>query len=1086
MTVTSHAWLDIIIGVVVSVVSSIMNAAGLNLLKLDHVRNRALVMERQRQDCSRPMWLLGLTLYVGSQIAGSTIALNFLKTQWVAPLGSIALIFNFIFAKILVGTRITQRDVLGTVIVMVSVVWIVCFGNMNSAGADIEDSLTIIDLKNLFSRIVFIIYFSILNLAIIGLLALGTYAYWAITLDESNLDPTTERQIRKRMKMKLTALLGKNRFTRATGLACEEDEDESDIEGGNGVEERIGAARDLLMKKVVAMIMATCGGLLAGETLLLAKSGIKLITSSIPGAAAGHGIGEGAGGGTIPAPGGQGQNQFQDSLSFFILFLLVLTAIMQVVCLNMALKLYDSVLVVPIFYGFYATFGLFNSMIYLNQVSDYQVWVLILILVGIVALIFGVRLLSAPKPEIGAGASAVMVAGTAPTGGDDGHGGLLVGEEHEGKILGDAKLGRTDHPSGQEHYQQQPGFGKEIVEAHDADGILDLATLTPTEPDSITLSSTAATPRRFSFLNKWGDPFSRKRDSSSTMTTTVASGTGAEIVIVNSIHGITADNEDLERSAYGQQRTKHSRQGSIQAPHQIIAALKGNSISGDKYRDEADEGRGRNAIDGRKRIPPPRIDTLSGSGGGVPTSPTAAAYVRGRSETRRRQSSPGGPRPMSPSEFRAQYTNSPFPIKPKHLKEGAPGLGSRSSSPGAWGDGKDGQRSRSTQRGHSPRWSTVSAKMDQVFEDLNPFKNFRRSSVDLGVGHGRQPRSRQTSLSGLPSEWDEAALNRKLNHSTLFGENGSRHSSRASSPSGSQYSTPSHSRRQSTTTEMVGGGSGMMLDEEISGIGPLDPAPRYSDRDYYGAGNSSSSSQPGQEPQRYQNHYFTGTPPPLSATLQHQSSFGTLPEAVHHSHHHHHHSGSHPYPTKAHGRQLSFTTKNDGRGSSSSSTGGMAAALASVGLSKGSGSSPFGNTSGTFGPPSGNRSFSAVGSSASPTTDSPGSSSGQNFLPLSVQLQLQQLSQLQHYPTSQLQHSMTTSSISTIGSVMPQKTRPSDGISVSSAFSTETSLAQFVTQGMTPSQSLQAMELDMDQVEREMEYEYGGGGQGEEHDDDLD
>jgi len=76
MAVTSHPWIDIFIGTVVSVVSSILNAAGLNLLKLDHVRNRALVMERQRQDCSRPRWLVGLALYLISQVFGSTIALS--------------------------------------------------------------------------------------------------------------------------------------------------------------------------------------------------------------------------------------------------------------------------------------------------------------------------------------------------------------------------------------------------------------------------------------------------------------------------------------------------------------------------------------------------------------------------------------------------------------------------------------------------------------------------------------------------------------------------------------------------------------------------------------------------------------------------------------------------------------------------------------------------------------------------------------------------------------------------------------------------------------------------------------------------
>lgn len=76
MTVTGSSWLDFVIGFVVSLIASVMNAAGLNLLKLDHVRNSARAQERQRHECGRPLWHVGLYLYVGSQLAGSTIALS--------------------------------------------------------------------------------------------------------------------------------------------------------------------------------------------------------------------------------------------------------------------------------------------------------------------------------------------------------------------------------------------------------------------------------------------------------------------------------------------------------------------------------------------------------------------------------------------------------------------------------------------------------------------------------------------------------------------------------------------------------------------------------------------------------------------------------------------------------------------------------------------------------------------------------------------------------------------------------------------------------------------------------------------------
>jgi hypothetical protein len=45
-----------------------------------------------------PSWLTSV---------GSPLALKYLRPDWVAPLGSTALIFNFIFARWLVGTRMS-------------------------------------------------------------------------------------------------------------------------------------------------------------------------------------------------------------------------------------------------------------------------------------------------------------------------------------------------------------------------------------------------------------------------------------------------------------------------------------------------------------------------------------------------------------------------------------------------------------------------------------------------------------------------------------------------------------------------------------------------------------------------------------------------------------------------------------------------------------------------------------------------------------------------------------------------------------------------------------------------------------------
>lgn len=44
-------------------------------------------------------------IYILSQVLGSPLALRYLRPDWVAPLGASSLIFNFVFAYFLVGTR---------------------------------------------------------------------------------------------------------------------------------------------------------------------------------------------------------------------------------------------------------------------------------------------------------------------------------------------------------------------------------------------------------------------------------------------------------------------------------------------------------------------------------------------------------------------------------------------------------------------------------------------------------------------------------------------------------------------------------------------------------------------------------------------------------------------------------------------------------------------------------------------------------------------------------------------------------------------------------------------------------------------
>ena len=82
---------------------------------------------------------------------------------------------------------------------------------------------------------------------------------------------------------------------------------------------------------------ACCGGGLAGMCLVFAKAAVGLIAGSLSQKNTG--------------------NQFGHLAPIFTFIFLAITAVSQITCLNRGLRVYDSTLVVPVFYGVYTATG---------------------------------------------------------------------------------------------------------------------------------------------------------------------------------------------------------------------------------------------------------------------------------------------------------------------------------------------------------------------------------------------------------------------------------------------------------------------------------------------------------------------------------------------------------------------------------------------------------------------------------------------------------------------------------------------------------------------------------------------------------
>ncbi|KIO30760.1 hypothetical protein M407DRAFT_20285 [Tulasnella calospora MUT 4182] len=368
-----------LIGLAIILFSSILNAGGLNLTKLDHLRTSALPKSARKKDFLRPLWVLGMILYILSQLIGSTLALEYMRAEYVAPLGSTSLVFNFMFAS-LIGTPVTKWDIYGTVVVVAGVIGIVAFGSVNSG---LHPDTDLDRLKTMWSRPGWLGYFVLMALGII-IVYIGTSQLDAIWVARGDLQALpTSRTAPPPVKADAGWWAStKGKLGQALHWTKEK------------LDNWTAAKDDKYVAWMLGIGWSCVGGALAGGCLIFAKAIVKLVSAYM----SGH------------APG----SQFASPATIVTIILLAATAISQIVALNRGLKVYESTLVVPMFYGIYTASGFLNSLIFNDEVDAYKPWTLFCLFLSIVVLISGVVLLTHKKPEPKPAAN--------PTGtGDDAH-----------------------------------------------------------------------------------------------------------------------------------------------------------------------------------------------------------------------------------------------------------------------------------------------------------------------------------------------------------------------------------------------------------------------------------------------------------------------------------------------------------------------------------------------------------------------------------------------------------------------------------------------------------------------------------------
>ncbi|WWC69395.1 uncharacterized protein I206_103334 [Kwoniella pini CBS 10737] len=351
--------LNTIIGLLIVLVSSLFNALGLNLTKLDHVRQQSIPKRQRKKEWMRVLWLSGMGMYIASQVFGSPLALRYLRPDWVAPLGSSSLVFNFLFARWLVGTPVTPTDIQGTIIIILGVILIIIFSSINHG---LTQSVDTDRLNSLWSRASWLFYFLFIVLFTASAYLVSSL-FASVVSSRASFSPLPSPTL----ELPTSRPKSPNAIVGFFGRISKQIKSLKS-KAVRRLEIWFGRTDDARLIWLQGMGWAVTGGSLAGLCLVFTKAAVKLF--GLPGHPLVH------------------------FSAIVTLLFVIITAVLQIVCLDRALKCADTVVVVPLFYAGYTAFGFINSLIFYDEAGQYARWVLVAVFISIGVLISGVVLLS--------------------------------------------------------------------------------------------------------------------------------------------------------------------------------------------------------------------------------------------------------------------------------------------------------------------------------------------------------------------------------------------------------------------------------------------------------------------------------------------------------------------------------------------------------------------------------------------------------------------------------------------------------------------------------------------------------------------
>ncbi|KAG9000069.1 hypothetical protein FRB94_005648 [Tulasnella sp. JGI-2019a] len=370
----SEPAISIGVGITVGLLAAFIQSLGLTIQRKSHVLNQEAPESEQKVEHRRPLWLLGFGIFISSNILGSIFQIASLPVVILAPLGAVSLLWNALFARLILGDLFSKFMILGTLLIVAGAVLIARFGIVPEPTHSLEDLLA------LFRRDAFVVYFSLLGAAVFITLIVTHIAEWSvyrrirvqsrIMLPESDDEgdssrsgspiPLTPSNNAFQIESERTPLLDRKRATSPSEQSI--------------AQSPLQAYRRTL--NMIAVSYASASGIISGMCLIFAKSGVELVLLTL-----------------------SGKNQFWRWESWALVGTLGVFALLQLWYLHKSLILADPTLVCPLAFCFYNVSTIFNGLIYYDQLQLLTPLHLGLVVLGMVVLLGGVYAVSIQTEE---------------------------------------------------------------------------------------------------------------------------------------------------------------------------------------------------------------------------------------------------------------------------------------------------------------------------------------------------------------------------------------------------------------------------------------------------------------------------------------------------------------------------------------------------------------------------------------------------------------------------------------------------------------------------------------------------------------